>query len=232
MQSNKTQKLNLRIKVFNDGIGFRYEYPKQKGSVNIEIVKEITEFKLANSKLMTGYWIPAKGWNRYKFLYSETPVHLAPHVQTPFTVKSQNGVHLSIHEAALVNYPSMTLKQQRLGTFQADLIPWFNGSLAKLKNNFITPWRTIQVSPDASGLLNSRLILNLNEPNMLGDVSWVNPGKYVGIWWVMHVGEQSRTYLMVQQQKTPKNISTLHLNTVLTACSLKVGIKDGMIHGF
>ncbi|RYV03222.1 alpha-glucosidase [Shewanella sp. OPT22] len=191
LQTQDHRKLNLRFKVFDDGLGFRYEYPQQASSRQIDLVKELTEFKFANSQDMTGFWIPAKGWNRYEFLYSKTALQDAAHVNTPFTIKSKNGVHLSIHEAALVNFPSMTLKQQRPGTFQADLIPWYDGSLAKLQGSFKTPWRTIQISPDAKGLLNSRLILNLNEPNKLGDVSWVNPGKYIGIWWEMHVGKAS-----------------------------------------
>ncbi|MBM7072075.1 glycoside hydrolase family 97 protein [Shewanella sp. 202IG2-18] len=191
LQTQDHRKLNLRFKVFDDGLGFRYEYPQQTNSEKIEIVKELTEFKFADSNDMTGFWIPAKGWNRYEFLYSKTPLQNASHVNTPFTIRSTNGAHISIHEAALVNYPSMTLKQQRLGTFQADLIPWYDGSLAKLQGSFKTPWRTIQLASDAKGLLNSRLILNLNEPNKLGDVSWVNPGKYIGIWWEMHIGKAS-----------------------------------------
>ncbi len=98
---------------------------------------------------------------------------------------------MSIHEAALVDYAGMSLNQRRLGVLKADLAPWSDGVLVKTTANFNTPWRTIQVSKDAVGLLNSDLILNLNEPNKLGDVSWVEPGKYVGIWWGMHVKENT-----------------------------------------
>jgi len=112
-------------------------------------------------------------------------------VHTPFTFKLSSGAHLSIHEAALVDYASMTLKQNRTGVFKADLTPWSDGILVKKKPNFNTPWRTIQISENAVGLLNSNLILNLNEPNKLADTSWIEPGKYVGIWWGMHINENT-----------------------------------------
>lgn len=178
---------SVRVKVFNDGFGFRYEVPKQKGYNEVEIVKESTEFALSNPQSTTAYWIPARGWNRYEYTYEETPLYDAQHVHTPVTFKTADNVHLSIHEAALVNYAAMTLNQRRPGRYVADLTPWYDGSAVKTKTEFTSPWRTVQVSPDAKGLLNSDLILNLNEPNQLGDVSWVKPGKYVGIWWEMHI---------------------------------------------
>ncbi len=178
---------SVRVKVFNDGFGFRYEVPKQKGYDEVEIVKESTEFALTNAQNTTAYWIPARGWNRYEYTYEETPVYQAQHVHTPATFKTEDGIHLSIHEAALVDYAAMTLNQRRPGRYVADLTPWYDGSAVKTKTDFQSPWRTVQVSADAKGLLNSDLILNLNEPNKLGDVSWVKPGKYIGIWWEMHI---------------------------------------------
>ena len=178
---------SLRIRVFNDGFGFRYEVPKQKGYNDVEIVKESTEFALTDASSTTAYWIPARGWNRYEYIYNETPVFEAQHLHTPATFKTAQGVHLSIHEAALVDYAAMTLNQRRPGRYTADLTPWYDGSAVKTKTDFTSPWRTIQVSEDAKGLLNSDIILNLNEPNKLGDVSYVKPGKYIGIWWEMHI---------------------------------------------
>ena len=178
----------VRFRAFNDGIGFRYEVPKQKGlNDNIEITDELTEFSLKNAKQSTAWWIPARGWNRYEYLYNTTNVESVDRAHTPFTFKLPSGTHISIHEAALVDYAAMTLNQKRPGTLKADLTPWSDGSLVKTSANFKSPWRTIQISKDAVGLLNSNLILNLNEPNKLGDVSWVEPGKYVGIWWGMHI---------------------------------------------
>lgn len=181
-------KFNVRIRVFDDGLGFRYEVPKQADLAAMEITNEATEFAVPNQKEATAWWIPSRGWNRYEYVYNTTNVEAVDRVHTPFTYKLKSGVHLSIHEAALVDYAAMSLDQRRPGVLKADLAPWSDGTLVKTHAGFKTPWRTIQVSKDAVGLLNSDLILNLNEPNKLGDVSWVQPGKYIGIWWGMHIG--------------------------------------------
>lgn len=181
----------VKFRAFNNGVGFRYEVPKQPGFENIEITKELTEFAIADSQSATAWWIPARGWNRYEYVYNTTPVNDAPLVHTPFTFKNKEGVHVSIHEAALVDYAGMTLNQRRPGVFQADLTPWSDGIAVKKQGAFNTPWRTIQIGSKAVDLINSDIILNLNEPNKLGDVSWVKPGKYVGIWWGMHINTQT-----------------------------------------
>ncbi len=182
----------IRFRLFNDGIGFRYEVPSQKGLAGkIEITNEATEFNVAQREKATAWWIPARGWNRYEYVYNTTSFNEIDRVHTPFTFKNDLGVHVSIHEAALTDYASMTLNHGRHGEFEADLTPWSDGIKVKTKAGFKTPWRTIQISENATGLLNSNLILNLNEPNKLGDVSWVEPGKYVGIWWGMHINENT-----------------------------------------
>tara|TARA_B110000211_G_scaffold2582_1_gene3131 strand:+ start:3388 stop:5424 length:2037 start_codon:yes stop_codon:yes gene_type:complete len=181
----------VKFRAFNNGVGFRYEVPKQPGFENIEITKELTEFAITDSQSATAWWIPARGWNRYEYVYNTTPVNDAPLVHTPFTFKNKEGVHVSIHEAALVDYAGMTLNQRRSGVFQADLTPWSDGIAVKKQGAFNTPWRTIQIGSKAVDLINSDIILNLNEPNKLGDVSWVKPGKYVGIWWGMHINTQT-----------------------------------------
>ncbi|GKW54672.1 alpha-glucosidase [Pseudoalteromonas sp. NCCP-2140] len=181
----------VRFRAFNDGVGFRYELPKQAGYDDVEITKELTEFAITDSSDATAWWIPARGWNRYEYVYNTTPLHKAALVHTPFTIKNKEGVHISIHEAALVDYAGMVLNQRRDGTFQADLTPWSDGVAVKKQGAFNTPWRTIQIGDEAVDLINSDIILNLNEPNKLGDVSWVKPGKYVGIWWGMHIKENS-----------------------------------------
>ncbi len=182
----------VRFRVFNDGIGFRYEVPKQAGLAgNIEIIDELTEFAIKQPEKATAWWIPARGWNRYEYVYNTTDVESVDRAHTPFTFKLDSGVHISIHEAALVDYAGMTLDQQRPGVLKADLTPWSDGILVKTTANFKTPWRTVQISKDAVGLLNSDIILNLNEPSKLEDTSWIEPGKYVGIWWGMHIGENT-----------------------------------------
>ncbi len=179
----------VRFKAFDSGVGFRYEVPKQSGFEKTEITKELTEFAIAAKDKATAWWIPARGWNRYEYVYNTTNLQDAALVHTPFTFKNGNGVHVSIHEAALVDYAGMVLNQRRPGTFSADLTPWSDGIAVKKQGAFNTPWRTIQIGERAVDLVNSDIILNLNEPNKLGDVSWVKPGKYVGIWWGMHINE-------------------------------------------
>ncbi|MGH8168320.1 MAG: glycoside hydrolase family 97 catalytic domain-containing protein, partial [Woeseiaceae bacterium] len=127
-------------------------------------------------------------FNRYEYLYNTTGLEEIVMAHTPMTVRLPSGTHLSIHEAALVDYAAFVLDQRRPNVFQANLTPWSDGIRVKAETPFKSSWRTIQIAPDAKGLLNSSLILNLNEPNALGDVSWVEPGKYVGIWWGMHLG--------------------------------------------
>ena len=175
----------IRLRVFDDGLGFRYEVqdtgPRQ-------ITDELTEFRVDENA--QSWWIPAAGWNRYEELYETTPLSEVHRAHTPITLElSDSGPFLSIHEAALVDYAGMWLNQRRPGALEADLAPWSDGSKVKVDGAFITPWRTVQVSDTAAGLANSDLILNLNEPNALGDVSWAEPSKYIGIWWCMHINE-------------------------------------------
>ena len=182
-------RFKVRFKVYNDGIGFRYEVEPHKDIKDVEIVDENTEFAFASEG--QAWWIPAQGWNRYEYIYKTSSLKDIDRVHTPFTVRLASGTHVSIHEAALVDYAAFSLDQRRNGTFKTELTPWYDGSKVKTTAPFKSSWRTIQVADNAPGLLNSHLILNLNEPNKLGDVSWVNPGKYVGIWWGMHVGENT-----------------------------------------
>jgi len=190
-ERDQVNQFAIRFRAFNDGVGFRYEVPKQNGLETVEITDELTEFAIDAPNKATAWWIPSRGWNRYEYVYNTTPVESIDRAHTPLTFKLENGTHVSIHEAALVDYAGMTIDQRRPGTLKADLTPWSDGIRVKTAGAFKTPWRTIQISKDAVGLLNSDLILNLNEPNKLGDVSWVEPGKYVGIWWGMHIGENT-----------------------------------------
>jgi alpha-glucosidase len=183
------RRFSVRTRVFDDGVGFRYEVPKQRGYADVRIVDELTEFRLQADA--TAWWIPARRYNRYEYLYNTTPLREIGSAHTPVTVRLPSGAHLSIHEAALVDYAAFVLDQRRDGVFRTDLTPWSDGIRVKTATPFRSPWRTIQIAADAVGLLNSDLILNLNEPNRLGDVSWVQPGKYVGIWWGMHIGKNT-----------------------------------------
>lgn len=183
--SDGTPAFDLRARVFDDGIGFRYEVPDTGPRT---ITDELTEFR-TDPDAKT-WWIPAAGWNRYEELYHETELRAVPRAHTPMTLElPDRGPFVSIHEAALVDYAGMWLNQRRPGTLEAELAPWSDGTKVKTKGAFKTPWRTIQVSDTAAGLANSDLILNLNEPNALGDISWAKPSKYIGIWWCMHINE-------------------------------------------
>ncbi len=180
----------LVFRLFNDGLGFRYELPAQPNLQDIQIRAERTEFALAED---ADTWsIPALQENRYEYLISQVRLReLKRPVHTPLTLRNQSGLFLSIHEAALVDYASMYLEGNANGnpqTLQARLVPWRNGVAVVSQLPLKTPWRTIQVAEWEGDLITSYLVLNLNEPNQLGDVSWVKPGKYVGIWWGMHLG--------------------------------------------
>ena len=183
------RRMTVRFRVFDDGVGFRYEIGKQKAlRKQINIIDELTQFSVGENT--TAWWIPSGEFNRYEYIYNETPAGDVQDAHTPITFRNEAGVHFSIHEAALVDYSGMSLQALRRGNFEANLSPWSDGVRVKTEAPFKTPWRTIQISPDAKGLINSDLILNLNEPNKLGDVSWVEPGKYIGIWWAMHINER------------------------------------------
>lgn len=176
----------VTFRVYDDGVGFRYELPAQKNLGAVEITNEMTEFNVIDPA--TAWWTPAREWNRYEYLYDKTSLSDVTHAHTPLTLRTDKGLHISIHEAALVDYAAMTLKRGRGQVMTADLTPRSDGIKVKATAPFQSPWRTIQISEDAGGLITSSLILNLNEPNKLGDVSWVEIGKYVGIWWEMHLG--------------------------------------------
>ncbi len=183
------REVGLRVRVFDDGVGFRYELAEQQQYGEVDVVAELTEFRIPLDA--RGWWIPGRAWNRHEFLYRESRLEEIALANTPVTFKLASGTHLSLHEAALVDYAGYVLDQRRDGVFRTNLTPWSDGIRVRTKTPFVTPWRTIQIADSAAGLLNSDLILNLNEPNALGDVSWVEPGKYIGIWWAMHINERT-----------------------------------------
>jgi alpha-glucosidase len=187
------RKLIITFKVFDDGIGFSCEIPKQEAIDSIKITNELTEFHLAED--YSTWFIPAN-FGSYEMLYQNKPASEVEWTNTPATFESlDQKVFLSIHEANLTNYAGMTLKKQADSnlTFQSELVPWPDGVKVKAQTSMKTPWRTIQISGSAAGLMESTLILNLNEPNKLEDVSWVQPAKYIGIWWGMHLGTHTWT---------------------------------------
>jgi alpha-glucosidase len=179
----------VTFRVYDDGVGFRYHFPDQPNLSQVAISEEMTEFNLAEDG--TAWWQPAGEWNRYEYLYNRTPIREVGQAHTPMTLRTKSGLHVSFHEAALVDYASMWLRHAGGTKFISTLSPSSRGAKVLRTAPFYTPWRTIQISDDAAGLVMSHLILNLNEPNALGDVSWVKPYKYVGIWWEMHINKST-----------------------------------------
>lgn len=205
--SGLNRKMNLIFRAFNDGIGFRYEIPEQPNLNDVIIMDELTQFQLTGDH--KAWWIPGD-WDIYEHLYRTTRVSeinvdpvmfenslaqtFIPYnaVNTPVTMKTDDGIYLSFHEANLTNYSGMTLliDNEKL-SMQSELVGSPDDWKVKIKTPFVTPWRTIQISKTAGGLIESKLILNLNEPNKLEDISWIKPMKYVGIWWEMHLDKSS-----------------------------------------
>jgi alpha-glucosidase len=183
------RRLDVTFRAFDDGVGFRYEFPEQASLPVVNITDELTEFAVVEPA--TAWWIPAGEWNRYEYLYRRTPLAEVGQAHTPITIKTASGLHIAFHEAALVDYSSMWLRRVEGGRLKATLSPSSTGARVSRKAPFTTPWRTLQIADDAPGLYRSDLILNLNEPNVLGDVSWFKPCKYVGIWWSLHLDTES-----------------------------------------
>jgi hypothetical protein len=202
------RKLSLILRAYDDGVAFRYAFAEHEGKDSIIITDELTEFQLAGDH--TCWWIPGD-WDIYEHLYNTTKfseidaISKRDHpnlaqtyipenaVNTPVTMKTTEGLYLAFHEANLTNYSGMTLKVDN-DTYKmtSELVGSdITGYKAKVPLPFKTPWRTIQIGEKAVDLINSMLIVNLNEPNKLGDVSWFKPMTYVGIWWEMHLGKSS-----------------------------------------
>lgn len=207
-QTATGKRLDLECMVFNDGVGFRYHFPSSGHHEAFILADELTSFPVTGDH--DAFWIPGD-YDTNEYAYALTPlskVHAAkevwPHgigfrspvsdstVQTPLTMRTPDGMWLSIHEAALVNYPAMQLDIDRkeLG-LKAHLVPDGLGNKAYLRLGDHTPWRVLLIARRASELLTNRIILHLNEDPPETDCSWFKPGKYLGIWWEMHLGTHS-----------------------------------------
>ncbi len=181
------RRIDVVFRVYDDGVGFRYEFPESPSGQPVRIRQELTEFTLADIDRTTAWWIPAFEWNREEYLYQRTPLREIGTAQTPLTLRTGDGLHVSIHEAALVDYAGMNLARGDGNVLRAALTPSSDGPAVVRTAPFATPWRTIQIGERAGELVESSLILNLNEPNAIGDVSWFTPAKYVGVWWSLHL---------------------------------------------
>ncbi len=202
-KAGPNREMTLYFRAYDDGIAFRYAFPKQENLRDVVIRDENTEFSLTGDH--TVWWIPGD-WDIYEHLYNQTLFseidalskrdhpNLAQSyipenaVNTPVTMKTADGLYLSFHEANLTDYSGMTLKVDPENLrMTSELVGSPDGSKVKTQAPFVTPWRTIQIAERPGDLIESHLIVNLNEPSQIEDVSWIQPMKYMGIWWAMHL---------------------------------------------
>ncbi|WP_426265516.1 glycoside hydrolase family 97 protein [Sphingomonas sp. LHG3443-2] len=216
--------MRVRFRMFDDAVAFRYELPEQENLKTANIVEELTQFRV----LGTGraWWAPAYESNREEYLYNDTPITGVGTAQTPFTIRRDDGIHIAIHEAALVDYSGMNVAHVQDGLMKADLTPSSSGPKVVRDTPFETPWRVILIAPDAPSLYHAnKEILNLNEPNKLGDVSWVKPQKYVGVWWGMHLDTQSWA-------SGPKHGATTAYTRKMIDFAAKNGFRGVLVEGW
>lgn len=175
------------FRVFNDGVAFRYHLPAQENvDSTFVIMDEETEFELA--PVRTAWWIPAYKETYYESLYRNTSLEVMDTVCCPLTLEMENGKYVAIHEANLTDYAAMNLFLNGEGKLEVDLTPWSGGEKVFAQAGMYSPWRTITIADEAGGLITSYMALNLNEPCKLENTDWIKPGKYIGIWWGMHMG--------------------------------------------
>jgi alpha-glucosidase len=176
------------FRAFNDGVAFRYELPAQSALHDFLIEDELTEFTFADNA--HAWWIPSNrvAMDRYEFLYGNSPLSMLDSVHTPLTLVTQTGLHVVIHEAALIDYATMDLARVGERTLRPALAPWADGVKVRGTTPSVTPWRTIQLADRAAELSPSVIGLNLNAPSAIENTGWIRPLKYNGIWWGMHAG--------------------------------------------
>ena len=213
LQQTNQQSRQLRIifRVFDDAIAFRYEWPEQSSLTNFDIIDELTEFVLASDPI--ALWQPAFRPQASEQLYAKTRLsellrqtrlehgdesqgdnpkkESVKAVTTPLTLQTDDGVYLVIHEADLTYYAGMELQPKDNNTLKCDLAPWSDGARVKTSAPSVSPWRFVIISDKLSDIVEntSATALNLNPPSRIADTSWIKPGKFVGIWWGMHLGK-------------------------------------------
>lgn len=190
-KASPNRRLDIRIRVFDDGFGFRYEFPEQENLNDFAIMDELTEFRFGSPH--KAWWISRKD-PYYEGYGKKTGFTQIDTAYTPFTIEGSDGRFYAIHEAALLDYAKMNLVPLDSTTLKAELTPWSDGTKVYAEAPFKTPWRTMIISDTPGGLMESRIMLNLNEPCKIEDTSWIRPGKYVGIWWVLHKDEYTWYY--------------------------------------
>jgi alpha-glucosidase len=215
--------ITMRFRVFDDGVAFRYEIPAQNKFRRAIIADEITEFAVDGNAL--AWKIPAYQPDRYEYNYEKAPVYSLDYsVHTPLTVELPNGHFMAIHEAALYDYGSMTIRLSEQGALKTDITPLADGTRAVVDLPWHSPWRTVIIAHSALDLTTSRMMLNLNEP-AVADFSWVRPTKFMGIWWAMFVGEW--TWALGERH----GATTEHAVEYIDACR-RLGIPALLMEGW
>ena len=223
-KSGDKRRMTVVFRVYDDGVGFRYEIPKHAKLTRANIADELTEFNVAEGG--EAWWNEAYEWNREEYGIRRTALNQVGTAQTPLTVRTASGLHLSFHEAALVDYSAMNLRRVHDTLLKASLTPSSAGPKVVRDTPVATPWRVIMIAPDAPSLYRSaQIILNLNEPNKLGDVSWVKPMKYVGIWWDMHLDRKT-------WNSGPKHGATTAYTKQMIDFAAKHGFKGVLVEGW
>ena len=248
LQKVTARKINLIFRAFDDGIAFRYEFPKQDKLNYFIISDEVSEFNLTGNHKV--FWLPGDfDTNEYNYeetLFSEIntdkvnlnngigfkAITKKYAVQTPVMMKSTDGIYLNIFEASVVNYPVMQLDVD-VNNYKltSSLAPNAIGDKAYLQSPCVSPWRTIMISDDARDIVSSKMILNLNEPCKLTDTSWIKPMKYVGVWWEMHVGKSTWDYAGSQNAQNNGELKPTGKHGATTA-NTKRYIDFAAKHGF
>lgn len=252
-QQSTQRALNIRFRLFDDGLGFRYEFPEQDQLIYFVIEEERTEFAMTGDH--TAFWIPGdydtQEYDYTKSKLSEIRAQMASAItpissQTPFSptgvqtalmLTTHDGLYINLHEAALINYSTMHLNlDDKTMVFTSWLTPDANGDKGHVQAPFNTPWRTIIVSDDARDILDSKITLNLNEPSKIEDTHWIKPMKYIGVWWELITGKSSWAYTndfpSIQLGKTDYDSATPNGTHGANTAHVKSYVDFAAAHGF
>ena len=240
--------INIIFRVFDEGVAFRYDFPKQSSLNYFIISDEVSEFNVTGNHKV--FWLPgdfdSNEYNYEETLFSEIntdkvnlnngigfkAINKKFMVQTPLMMKSSDGMYLNIFEAAVVNYPVMQLDvEPQVYKLKSSLAPNALGDKAYLQTPCVSPWRTIMISDDARDIVSSKMILNLNEPSKIDDTSWIKPMKYVGVWWEMHVGKSTWDFAGSQNAQNNGELKPSGKHGATTA-NTKRYIDFAAKHGF
>ncbi len=253
VQTASDKKMSIRFRLFDDGLGFRYEFPYQRNLSYFVIKEELTQFAMAGDHM--AWWVPGdydtQEYNFTECRLSEISSRMQDAIcgndsQTPFStngvqtslqMRTDDGLYINIHEAALVDYPCMHLElNPKTMTFVSHLTPDAQGWKGRMQTPCNTPWRTVQVAPSAAAQLASRLVLNLNEPCAFENTDWIKPVKYIGVWWEMISGKGAWNYTddfsSVQLGKTDYSKATPNGRHSATNENVRRYIDFAAKHGF